>query len=105
MTPPTQRLLSLLAAAWLASACAGGARPAPALVQDASGFTISETVRASGSARAGFESGVRALEQKQYDSAIAQLDQATQAAPDATAAWIDLGIAYREKNDLAKAEA
>jgi Flp pilus assembly protein TadD len=108
MTPSTKRLISSVAVAWLASACAGSGpatRPAAVELQDASGFTISETVRASGSARAGFESGVRALEQKQYDGAIAQLSEVTKAAPDATAAWIDLGIAYREKNDLANAEA
>jgi Flp pilus assembly protein TadD len=97
----------LFAAAVLACACAGGgaARPAPVEAQDASGFTIRESVRASGSARADFEGAVRALEQKDYARGIAQLEQVVQAAPDATAAHIDLGIAYRETNDLAKAEA
>jgi Flp pilus assembly protein TadD len=74
-------------------------------VRDASGFTITETVRASGDARSDFEGGVRALEQKQYESAIAQLAKAVEAAPDATSAHIDLAIAYRETNDLARAEA
>jgi Flp pilus assembly protein TadD len=102
----TRRAACLLAAAWFASACAGSsARPAPVEVQDASGFTITESVRASGSARADFQSALRALEQKQYDSAIAQLVDLTQAAPDATAAYINLGIAYRETNDLEHAEA
>jgi len=98
---------ALLAAAVLVCACAGGgaARPAPVEVQDASGFSIREPVRASGSARADFEGAVRALEQKDYARGIAQLEQVVQAAPDATAAHIDLGIAYRETNELAKAEA
>jgi len=73
--------------------------------RDASGFTITEKVRASGDARSDFEGGVRALEAKQYESAIAQLAKAVEAAPDATAAHIDLAIAYRETNDLARAEA
>jgi Flp pilus assembly protein TadD len=98
--------LLVLVSAWLASGCAGsGARPAPAVVQDAAGFTISESVRASGSARAGFDSAVRSLEQKQYDAAIAELVRVTDAAPDATSAHIDLAIAYRETNDLERAEA
>src|SRR5262249_8954072 len=37
--------------------------------------------------------------------AIQQLTDVTQAAPDATAAFIDLGIAYRETNDLEHAKA
>jgi len=98
---------ALIAVAALGFACAGSgtARPAPVALQDASGFTITESVRASGSARASFDSAVRALEQKQYDSGIAQLVEVTEAAPDATSAHIDLAIAYREKNDLERAEA
>src|SRR5688572_1342360 len=96
--------LLLLLAACLATACAG-ARPAPVEVADPSGFTITETVRASGAARGEFESARQALETKQYDRAIAQLGDVTKAAPDATAAWVNLGIAYRESNDLARAEA
>ncbi|TMA33388.1 MAG: tetratricopeptide repeat protein [Deltaproteobacteria bacterium] len=98
---------ALVAAAGLGLACAGsgGARPAPAVLQDVSGFTITETVRASGSARSDFENALRALEQKQFDSGIEKLSEVTKAAPDATAAHIDLGIAYREKGDLEHAEA
>jgi Flp pilus assembly protein TadD len=98
--------MSILALGGLAWACASGpgARPAPVETQDATGFTISESVRASGDARAAFEEGVRALEQRQYESAIAPLVKAVEAAPDATAAHVDLAIAYRETNDLARAE-
>ncbi len=107
MSQHQNRALALFAAACLATACAGSApaRPAPVEVQDLSGFTITETVRASGSARSGFDGAVRALEQKQYDGAIAQLEEVTKAAPDATSAHINLAIAYREKGDLARAEA
>jgi Flp pilus assembly protein TadD len=61
-------------------------------------------VRASGAARGDFDGARLALEQKQYARAIEQLEQVTQAAPDATAAWVNLGIAYRESNDLKRAE-
>lgn len=99
---------SLLAAACMASGCAGSGappRPAPVEVQDATGFTITETVRGSGSARANFETALRALEQKQYETAIARLVDVTEAAPDATSAHINLAIAYRETGDLERAEA
>src|SRR5262245_19826387 len=98
---------AVIAAAGLGFACAGsgGARPAAAVVSDPGGFTITESVRASGSARADFDGALRALEQKQYDSGIAQLASVTEAAPDSTAAHFDLAIAYREKNDLEHAEA
>jgi Flp pilus assembly protein TadD len=96
-----------LAAAGLGVACAGGgaSRPAPVEARDERGFTISEPVRATGSARAEFDSALHALEQKQYPSGIAQLVAVTEAAPDATAAHIDLAIAYRETDDLERAEA
>ena len=104
---PTPRYLPLLLAnAVLCAACAGPAtRPAPVEVADASGFTITETVRANGTARSEFETARQALDAKQYDRAIAQLASVTKAAPDATAAWVNLGIAYRESNDLERAEA
>ena len=96
-----------IAAAVLACGCAGGGatRPAPVEVHDASGFTLRERVRARGSARSGFDGAVQALAQKDSARGIAQLEQVVKDAPDATAAHIDLGIAYRETNELAKAEA
>jgi len=102
----TRVAMELLLAAWLAAGCAGigSARSAPVLTSDAAGFAITEKARASGSARTDFASAVRSLEQKDYASAIAQLGEVTKAAPDATAAYIDLAIAYRETNDLARAE-
>jgi Flp pilus assembly protein TadD len=48
---------------------------------------------------------VRLLEQEQYESGIALLLAVTEAAPDVTAAHIDLGIAYGRVNDLERAEA
>ena len=99
------RLWLFAAAAW-AAGCAGSgsSRPMPVEVSDPNGFTISAPVRANGAARADFASALRSLEQKQYQSAIDELTRVTEAAPDATAAHIDLAIAYRETNDLAHAE-
>jgi tetratricopeptide (TPR) repeat protein len=106
MPTPPKLLLTAHATAWLGAACAGpAARPAPVEVADASGFTITETVRASGTARSDFATAHQALDAKQYERAIAQLESVTKAAPDATAAWVNLGIAYRESNDLERAEA
>lgn len=106
MTTFARHRIFLLAAAALCVACAGSAtRPAPVEVADANGFTITETVRANGAARSEFESARQSLEAKQYERAIAQLEAVTKAAPDATAAWVNLAIAQRESNDLARAEA
>ena len=106
MPTPPKLLLTVLATAWLGAACAGpSARPAPVEVADATGFTITETVRAPGAARSEFETARQALEARQYEQAIVQLASVTKAAPDATAAWINLGIAYRESSDLERAEA
>jgi tetratricopeptide (TPR) repeat protein len=91
----------LLAAAALALACStpGGA-PVQHTVRDATGFTITEKVRVSGEVRADFERGVQMLEQDQVEEGIALLARVTEAAPNLTAAWIDLGIARARAGDL-----
>jgi len=48
---------------------------------------------------------VQLLEKKEYERGIALLVKVTEAAPDLTAAFIDLGIAYRQVDDLEHAEA
>ena len=73
--------------------------------QDEGGFTIVEDVRVSGDIHADYDNAMRAFEQKQYEQGIASLQKVTQAAPNVTAAHIDLGIAYARIGDLEHAEA
>jgi Flp pilus assembly protein TadD len=102
-----RRQALLFAAASIVSACAtsGTTRPVQVETRDESGFIITEAVNVSAETRADFESAVRLLEQEQYESGIALLLAVTEAAPDVTAAHIDLGIAYGRVNDLERAEA
>jgi tetratricopeptide (TPR) repeat protein len=98
-----------LAGTLLAAGCAAPAPapqgPAATVVQHDSGFVITEDVHVGAEARAEFERAVLHLQQEEYAPAIALLRQVTQRAPEATAAHIDLGIAYRETGDLGRAEA
>jgi tetratricopeptide (TPR) repeat protein len=95
----------VIAAAWLAAACAtsGTGRPAPREVRDVGGFTITENVRVGFGARADFERAMRLLEQERYDEGIALLAGVTEAAPWLTTAHINLAIAYRRVDDLERA--
>ena len=84
-------------------------KPVPALrvdmQQDEGGFSIVEDVRVGNDIHADYDAAMRFFEQKQYDQGIASLVKVTQAAPNITAAHIDLGIAYERAGDLDKAEA
>lgn len=72
--------------------------------QDAMGFTILEDVRVSADVRSEYEAAVRMLELQQYEQGIASLLKAAESAPNVTAIYIDLGMAYARSGDLAKAE-
>ena len=80
---------------------AGGATPQP----DAGAFQLTEKVRVPADVRADYDNALRLLEVKQYDQGIALLLKVTQKAPNATAAYVDLGIAYGKAGDLDKAVA
>jgi tetratricopeptide (TPR) repeat protein len=68
-------------------------------------FTITEQARISGEARAQYDSAVQLLEQERYQQGIAQLLGVVEKAPDVTAPYIDLGIAYKRVGDFERAEA
>lgn len=81
---------------------AGKSRAADA-TPDAGGFQLIEKVRIPADVRADYDNAIRALEAKQYDQGIALLLKVTQKAPNASAAYVDLGIAYSSSGDLDKA--
>jgi Flp pilus assembly protein TadD len=102
----TLRRALALAVALAVAACAapGTTRPSQVEVRNEAGFVITEKVRVAAEVRADFETALRLLEQKQHASGIALLVKVTEAAPNLTAAHIDLAIAYGEVNDLERAE-
>ena len=83
----------------------GAPPPRVEIQQDDGGFTIVEEVRVSNDIHADYDNAMRFFEQKQYEQGIASLLKVTQAAPNVTAAHIDLGIAYARTGDLERAEA
>ena len=99
----------ILAAALLgSSATASAGKPrgtAATPQQDAGGFQLIEKVRIPADVRADYDNAQRLLEAKQYEQGIALLLKVTQKAPNATAAYVDLGIAYGKSGDLDKAVA
>jgi Flp pilus assembly protein TadD len=99
-------VLAVALLAWSTSASAGKPPVAGTPNQpDAGGFQLTEKVRIPSDARADYDSALRLLEAKQYDQGIALLLKVTQKAPRATAAYVDLGIAYGRSGDLDKAVA
>src|SRR5262245_17864104 len=75
------------------------------VVRNAGGFTITQPALVTGGARSDYESAVRLLEKERYEPAIPALVKVTEQAPEATAAYIDLGMAYARTGDLDHAEA
>ena len=106
---PTQKPASASAKPANVAKAPKAAKPVPALrvdvQQDEGGFTIVEEVRVGNEIHADYDAAMRFFEQKQYEQGIASLLRVTQAAPNVTAAHIDLGIAYGRVGDLDKAEA
>jgi tetratricopeptide (TPR) repeat protein len=91
----------------LLTACSatGPSRPAQSETRGDGGFTIIEDVRVSSEARSEFDQAMGLLRQERYQEGIALLRQVTDSVPDATAAYINLGIAYSRVDDLESAEA
>jgi tetratricopeptide (TPR) repeat protein len=96
-----------VASVCFAVACAGsgGRRGGTIEFQEGGGFTITEQARISSSARSDFKKALRLLEEEEYEQGIELLEKVTAAAPEATTAHLDLGIAYRLVEDFEEAEA
>ena len=95
-----------MAAALLLAGCAASPTRRPNLVEtvDSYGFTITEEVRLSGDVRADYDRAVQLLAQQQYTQGIAMLQKVTTEAPNVTAPYINLGIAYGHTEDFEHAE-
>ena len=72
-------------------------------IEDAVGFTIVEDGRIGSAARGDYDTALTHLRQGQHDKGIEILEALVVSAPHLTAPRIDLGIAYREINNLAAA--
>jgi Flp pilus assembly protein TadD len=68
------------------------------------GFTITEQIRIGADVRADYQRALQLLEGGSYDQGIALLKGVTERAPDVTAPYIDLGIAYEMTGELEPAE-
>ncbi|MBN1239915.1 MAG: tetratricopeptide repeat protein [Gammaproteobacteria bacterium] len=77
----------------------------PKIETDEAGFTITEQIRISGDVREEYDAAVQLLRQERYDEGIAMLVAVTEKAPEITAPYIDLGIAYAAAGDVESAEA
>lgn len=69
-------------------------------IQDAVGFTIVEDGRIGGAARGDYDTALTYLQQGQHEQGIELLESLVETAPHLTAPRIDLGIAYRETENL-----
>jgi Tfp pilus assembly protein PilF len=92
-----------LVGGWNTSVAAAPRAAAATPQVDARGFQLTERVRIPADARADYGVAMRLLDAQQYEQGIALLLKVTQRAPDAAAAYVDLGIAYGKAGDLDKA--
>jgi len=102
-----QCLLMVPVAQGAATATRKAGLPEPARVeveQQPGGFTITQKLRVSSSVQSGHEAAVRLVEQARYETGIAALRKVTEQVPEATAAYINLGIAQARSGDLDLAE-
>ena len=93
----------LLLLGGLACASDGAGRGATVEAMSPDHFVVTERSRVSAGVRADFERAVALLESGQAEAGVALLLEVTEAAPDLTAARIDLAIAYRGLGQLDEA--
>lgn len=101
-------LVLLLGAAACGPATKKPVEPTPpqvAVAFETGELTISEPVEVADEVRSTYQQAVLMLEAERYEPGIALLLQVTEQAPDLTAPYIDLGVAYSRTGDLEKAEA
>lgn len=77
----------------------------PEIETSETGFTITEQVRIGGDAREQYETALALLRQERLEPGIRALEAVTAMAPELTAPYVDLGIAYSRSGDLERAEA
>jgi tetratricopeptide (TPR) repeat protein len=77
----------------------------PEITADETGFTITEQVRIDGDARTEYEQALALLRQERYAEGIPLLVRVTETAPELTAPYVDLGVAYGRSGDLERAVA
>ena len=99
------REIAIALAAVALFACATGTGPTQTEVRTERGFVITESVSVAPEVRADFESALQRLEQRDTAGGIALLEKVTDAAPQLTAAHVDLAMAYEQVGDLEHAEA
>jgi Flp pilus assembly protein TadD len=68
------------------------------------GFTITEQVRISSTARTGYERAIELLQSERIDEGIAVLQEVIESTPEATAPYVDLGLAFSRIGEMEQAE-
>lgn len=99
-------IASVLVCAFLAACSTSGTHKAARfeVLEGGGGFTVTEQVRFGSGARKDLENAVALIEGGEVERGIALLERITEAEPEATAAHIDLGIAYRMTKQFELAE-
>lgn len=99
-------IVSVLVCAFLSACSTSGTHKAARfeVLEGGGGFTVTEQVRFGSGARKDFENAVALIEGGEVERGIALLERITEAEPEATAAHIDLGIAYRMTKQFELAE-
>lgn len=72
----------------------------PEIAADETGFTITEQVRISGETIARYDQALNLLQQQRYREGIRILEQIVENAPEITAPYVELGIAYGHVGEL-----
>jgi len=99
--------IALLAAALTLTACSTTTTPErtppskqASILDTGTGFTVAEEVRVGDDARRQYAVAMQQLARNDYKQGIALLTEVTKSAPNASAPYIDLGIAYGRSGDL-----